>query len=134
MVAVTCPLLGLYVAFHPLVIVCPLGSVNTSDQSLIVELPLLVMVMFAVSPVFHALTTSDTRQATGTPVLGGAEDGGADDGDAEDEGADEGDALGDAEGPVPPATRYITTPCPGTLALIAPLVLLVAPLHRSVNV
>src|SRR5579871_5113593 len=35
---------------------------------------------------------------------------------------------------VPPATRYMTVPWAGTEALIVPLVVEVAPLHRSVRV
>src|SRR3954470_1587694 len=34
---------------------------------------------------------------------------------------------------VPPATRYMTTPCPGTEELIVPLVVLAALVHRSVS-
>ncbi len=54
--AVTAPLDGEYVAFQPLVIACPLGSVNARAQPLIAAVPLLAMVMLAVRPVFQALT------------------------------------------------------------------------------
>jgi hypothetical protein len=64
---VTDPLVGVYVAFHPDVITCPEGSVNASVQPLIVEEPVFVMVMLAVSPVFQALT----RYATWHPPDGG---------------------------------------------------------------
>src|SRR3954467_2570885 len=98
--------------------------VNTRDQPLIVVVPVLVMVMFAVSPVFHALITSDTRHATGVLEAGG-----------DDGGADEGEALAVGDWPDPPETRYITTPWPSTVALMMPVVLvLVAPLHRSLSV
>ena len=40
----------------------PAGKVNESDQPLIGALPVLVMVIDDVSPVFHALTVSPTRQ------------------------------------------------------------------------
>jgi hypothetical protein len=43
------------VAFQLLVMTCPLGSVNTSDQPLTVVLPVLAMMMFVVKPVGHVL-------------------------------------------------------------------------------
>src|SRR5690349_15246731 len=46
--------------------VCPLGSVNTSDHPLIAVVPVLVMVSSEVRPVFQALTVSVTRQAPGS--------------------------------------------------------------------
>ena len=63
MVAVTWPLLGLYVAFQPEVMVCPDARLNFSDQPLMAALPVLVMVMLSVRPEFHALTALVTRQA-----------------------------------------------------------------------
>ena len=54
-VAVTCPLVGAYVAFQPLVIVCPAGRVNVSDQPLMGDVPVFAMRMLAVRPVFQAL-------------------------------------------------------------------------------
>jgi hypothetical protein len=65
LVAVTAPLEGEYVAFQPLVMTCPAGRVNTSDQPSIVALPLLVIVMEAVSPVFQALAVYPTPQPPG---------------------------------------------------------------------
>jgi hypothetical protein len=38
--AVTCPLVGEYVAFQPEAMVCPLGILKTSDQPFTVELPM----------------------------------------------------------------------------------------------
>src|SRR5690348_18489054 len=43
--------------------VCPLGSVKTSDQPLTAVVPVLVIVMLDVRPVFQALTVSATRHA-----------------------------------------------------------------------
>src|SRR5689334_15263027 len=51
--------------------VCPPGRVKASDQPLSVDVPVLVMVMFSVRPLFHALTVSATRQAP--PPGGGLE-------------------------------------------------------------
>src|SRR5689334_12653041 len=50
----------------------PPGSVKTSDQPLTAVVPVLVMVMFAVRPVFQALIVSETRHA---PVAGGVDGG-----------------------------------------------------------
>lgn len=50
------PLVGEYVAFHPLVMVCPLGRVNASCQPLMALVPVLATVTLAVRPVFQALT------------------------------------------------------------------------------
>src|ERR1044071_4609799 len=58
---------------------CPAGSVNARDHPLMVVVPALVMVMFAVSPVFHALTVSVTRHVPfdgGGLLAGGGLDGG----------------------------------------------------------
>src|SRR6185437_14933255 len=48
--------------------VCPLGRVKASDQPLTAVVPVFVMVMLDVRPVFQALTVSATRHA---PVPGG---------------------------------------------------------------
>jgi hypothetical protein len=72
--AVTWPLAGEYVAFQPLAMLWPAGRLNTSDQPLMVEVPVLVTVMAAVRPVFHELTVYPTRQAAGSVgglVVGG---------------------------------------------------------------
>src|SRR5919204_6231341 len=74
LVAVTAPLPGVTVAFQAETMLCPDGRVNASFQPLIALLPVLVMVICSVSPLFHALTTSLTRQPE--PV-GGGDDGGA---------------------------------------------------------
>ncbi len=55
-------------AFQPEVMVCPPGRVKTSDQPLTAVVPVFVMVMFSVRPVFQALTVAVTRQA---PDVGG---------------------------------------------------------------
>src|SRR6185437_2299611 len=58
---------------------CPAGSVNARDQPLMVVVAVLVMVMVAVSPVFHALTVSVTRHVPlggGGLLAGGGLDGG----------------------------------------------------------
>ncbi|GAB1510715.1 hypothetical protein JCM33774_27570 [Actinophytocola sp. KF-1] len=52
----TWPLAGLNVAFQPAVMVCPPGSVNASDQLPTGAVPVFVMVIAAVRPVFHAFT------------------------------------------------------------------------------
>jgi hypothetical protein len=70
LVAVAWPLPGEYVAFQPLVMVCPDARLNLSDQPLIADEPVLVMVMLSVRPVFHALTELVTRQAP-PPWFGG---------------------------------------------------------------
>jgi len=75
LVAVTAPLLGEYVAFQPLVMVCPDARLNLSDQPLIADEPVLVMVMLSVKPVFHALTELVARQAP-PPWVGGGVVGG----------------------------------------------------------
>jgi hypothetical protein len=54
--AVTAPLDGEYVPFHPDVMVCPLGSVKARLQPLTAVPLVLAMVIAAVSPVFQALT------------------------------------------------------------------------------
>src|SRR5690349_18740895 len=54
---------------------CPAGSVNVSVQPLTGVLPVFVMVMFDVRPVFQALIVSLTRHA---PPPGGGEVGGGD--------------------------------------------------------
>src|SRR5690349_23441150 len=58
--------------------VCPPGRVNTRDHPLIVPLPVLVMLMASVSPVFQALTVTVTRHEL--PPAGGVDAGGFDDG------------------------------------------------------
>src|SRR3954453_6517255 len=70
LVAVTGPLVGRKVGFHPWGMVWPAGRVKARDQPLIAELPVLVIAMVAVSPVFQALIVSVTRQL---PEPGGAE-------------------------------------------------------------
>ncbi len=47
-------------AFQPEVIAWPDGSMNTSDQPLIADVPLLVMVIDDVRPVFQELIVSVT--------------------------------------------------------------------------
>src|SRR6185437_2887982 len=61
--AVTAPLVGEYVAFQPDVMFCPPGSVKASVQPLMAVLPVLVIVMFDVRPVFQALIVSLIRHA-----------------------------------------------------------------------
>src|SRR3954463_1296678 len=53
--------------------VCPVASANASVQPLMAAVPVLVMVMLLVRPVFHALTALLTRQAPVPPgaVVGG---------------------------------------------------------------
>jgi hypothetical protein len=89
------PLVGLYVAFHPPVIVCPPGNVKTSRQPLIVDVPRLVMTMFSVRPLFHAFTVALAEQV---PVgeLEGELDGDVE-GDVEVEGEVEVDGEVDGE-------------------------------------
>lgn len=53
--AVTAPLLGLYVAPQPEVMVWPAGRVKASDQLLIAAAEVLVRVRVAVRPVFQTL-------------------------------------------------------------------------------
>src|SRR3954451_10138694 len=72
--AVTAPVAGPNWAFQPEVMAWPAGSVKVSAQPLIAALPVLVMVMLAVSPVFQALTVSPIRQAG--PPRGGVAAGG----------------------------------------------------------
>src|SRR4051794_39220327 len=66
-VALTWPEEGLIVAFQLLVIVWPEASVNTRLQPLTALEPVLLIVMFSVSPVFHAFTASLTLQAAPPP-------------------------------------------------------------------
>src|SRR3954468_16902870 len=62
--------------------VCPAGRVNTNDQPLIAA-PLLVIVIFAVYPVFHGGScTNRTLQPPGLPWL---DDAGLDDAGREDD-------------------------------------------------
>src|SRR3954454_14077692 len=86
--AVTCPLPGLYVAFHPELIACPPGRVKASDQPLIADVPVFVMLMLSVSPVFQAFTTAVTRHAA--PPTGGLDTGGLDTGGLDTGGLDTG--------------------------------------------
>lgn len=65
------------VAFHVEVMVWPDASVKANRHPLIALLPLSVMVICSVSPVFHASTTSVILQAPAGPV-GGAVVGGGD--------------------------------------------------------
>src|SRR5690242_17448357 len=67
--------------------VCPAGSVNVSVQPLTAVLPVFVMVMFDVRPVFQALIVSLTRHA---PPPGGGEVGGGEVGGGEVGGGDVG--------------------------------------------
>src|SRR5690348_15844296 len=53
--------------------VCPPGRVKTRDQPLTALVPVLVMVMFSVRPLFQALTATVTRHA---PLVGGGVVGG----------------------------------------------------------
>ena len=62
--AVTAPAAGLYCAFQPEVMVWPAGSVKVSAQPLIAALPVLVMVMLAVSLLYVL--------GRGVPVVDGA--------------------------------------------------------------
>src|SRR4051794_29286766 len=48
---------------------CPAGIVKTRLQPLMAVLPVLVMVMLLVRPVFHALTALTTRQVPVPPGL-----------------------------------------------------------------
>src|SRR5512138_689350 len=48
---------------------CPAGMVKTRLQPLMAVLPVLVMVMLLVRPVFHALTALTTRQVPVPPGL-----------------------------------------------------------------
>jgi hypothetical protein len=79
LVALTAPLPGVYVAFHPEVVVCPLGRVKARRHPLMVALPVFAMVMLLVSPVFQALITSDTAQLafSGAEVGGGLDPAGS---------------------------------------------------------
>jgi hypothetical protein len=105
LVAVTAPLDGLIVAFQALVTVCPEGRVKPSFQPSTAVEPVLVTVMFSVSPVFQALTVSETLHVPPPlPVLdadGEAE--GLVDGEEEADG--DADAL--AEG-LPPLPAWMT--------------------------
>src|SRR5438876_10289607 len=49
--------------------VCPAGRVKTRFQALMAVLPVLVIVMLLVRPVFHALTAFTTRQVPVPPGL-----------------------------------------------------------------
>src|SRR5689334_10190985 len=82
--------------------VCPVASVKASVQPVIAAVPVLVIVMLVVSPVFHALTALVIRQA---PVAGGF-DGGVDGDD------------GGVEGPLPPRPARMASmmPCWVTVA------------------
>src|SRR3982074_3323078 len=55
----------------------PAGSVNTRDQPLTVAVPVLVMVICDVRPVFQALIVSVTRHAPEAGPVGGVGVGGA---------------------------------------------------------
>jgi hypothetical protein len=72
--------------------VCPDARENLSDQPLMGVVPVLVMVMLSVKPVFHALTEFVTRQPP--PWDGGGEEGGCDDGGGDDGGGDDGGCVG----------------------------------------
>lgn len=83
--AVTAPEVGVTVAFHADVTVCPDGSVKPRVQPLTAVVPALVIVTAVVSPVFQAFTVYDTWQPpTGT--------------DGEPDGEPDGDLDGDADG------------------------------------
>ena len=92
--AFTVPLAGLIDAFQLLVTVCPEARVNESDHPLTAAVPVLVMVMFCVSPVFHALTMSETAHVPETPEAEGL---GEADALAEAEAEGDGEADADAE-------------------------------------
>jgi hypothetical protein len=57
------------VALQPETIVCPAARVKVRAQPLMAVVPVLVMVMLLVRPVFHALTALLTRQVLVPPGL-----------------------------------------------------------------
>src|SRR5690348_5967254 len=91
---------------------CPVGSVKTRFQPLTAVLPVLVIVMLLVRPVFHALTAFTTRQVPVPPELlrEGEGDGDPDVLDADGDGDGEtGGELGN--GPPAAVMMAVTMPC-----------------------